>query len=334
MGAKFNIVIPSIQLSTELKYTLKKLEKINYKSFIVTIVLNKKNFKRIPKFSFPLKILITNKMNMSAKRNLAVRKFNSKYIAFLDSDAYPNNKWLINAEKILKKKIADIIGGPSVPFPNQSYFEMICHYSKRSFFLTGSLNFRKYLSFDTYCDWLESCNFLMLRKDYLRYKGMDENIFLGEDKKFFEKCYNKNNNIKIFFSKNLYIFHKERNFYKFILQRFSFGLDIINILNFRGKLYSFQPILPLFVLISFIVFSYIEITHCNTINKSLSIFFFVQALVMLNLICYLKRIDKIIFTLISINIANVSYAFGNLLKFIGFARFCTKKAYRQSRSNK
>ena len=41
--------------------------------------------------------------NMSFKRNLAVKAYKSKYIAFIDSDAYPSKNWLTIADNFLKK---------------------------------------------------------------------------------------------------------------------------------------------------------------------------------------------------------------------------------------
>ena len=49
--------------------------------------------------------LISNKENMSYKRNLGVKKFQSDLIAFLDSDAYPHKNWLKIADGFLSKKI-------------------------------------------------------------------------------------------------------------------------------------------------------------------------------------------------------------------------------------
>ena len=49
-----------------------------------------------------------------------------------------------NGELILKQKKGDVVGGPSLPFSNQNYSEKICYLSKRSLFVTGYLNFRKY----------------------------------------------------------------------------------------------------------------------------------------------------------------------------------------------
>ena len=41
-------------------------------------------------------------------------------------------------------KKGDVVGGPGIPFPKQTFLEKICYYSKRSYFVTGYLNFRKY----------------------------------------------------------------------------------------------------------------------------------------------------------------------------------------------
>ena len=87
MLPKFNIVIPSIQLSEELIYCLLKLNNQTYKNFFVTIVLDFENKIQLPKLKYKLKKLISGKKNMSFKRNLGVKKFESKIVAFLDSDA-------------------------------------------------------------------------------------------------------------------------------------------------------------------------------------------------------------------------------------------------------
>ena len=85
MEAKINIVIPSIQLSDELIYCLKKLNNQNYKNFFVTVVLDYQNNRKLPKLNFKLNILVSGGKNMSFKRNLGVRKYKSNIVAFLDS---------------------------------------------------------------------------------------------------------------------------------------------------------------------------------------------------------------------------------------------------------
>ena len=116
---KFNIIIPSITTDLRLIRCLEGIQKLNYKNFFVTLVLDdNKNIFRLKKFKFKTKILISKKTNMSKKRNLAAKKFNSKFLAFIDSDACPSRNWLTNAIKKIKSKKIEIVGGPNIPFKN------------------------------------------------------------------------------------------------------------------------------------------------------------------------------------------------------------------------
>ena len=330
---KFNIIIPSIQLSNELKYTLKKLENLKYKNFFVTIVLDKKNFIKNPKYKYKLKILIVGKKSMSFKRNIAAKKFKTDYLAFLDSDAYPNSNWLKNAKKLLNNKKIDAIGGPSIPFPKQKLSELISYYAKRSYFVTGYLNFRKYLSEDRFCEWLESCNLIISKKKFLKYGGMDEKKYLGEDKNFFHNIYKLNPNFKTFFSKKLFIYHKEREFKKFLVQRFSFGTDLINILGFGSSYKSYQPLLPLITLISFCLLIFFGLKDNFYLILMISVLSFMQLIIILNLNTYLKNIKLILLSLCVVNFANLSFALGSVFGIFNFSSKLIRKIYLSSRLN-
>ena len=115
-----NIIIPAIEINDELLKCLVEINRINFSNFFVTILLDKNSKRIIPKFRYKLKKLEVGKINMSKKRNIAAKKFKSEYIAFIDSDAYPNRNWLKLAIKYLKQKKGDVVGGPGLPFPKQS----------------------------------------------------------------------------------------------------------------------------------------------------------------------------------------------------------------------
>jgi len=331
MKKKFNIVIVSKDVSEDVLSCLKKLNKQKYKNFFVTIVVDLKYKKKIPKFNFKTHLVVSKNKNMSYKRNIGVKKYNSDLIAFLDSDAYPPNDWLFNASKLLFKKKNLILGGPSIPFPNQKYWEMIAYYAKRSFFVTGYLNFRKYKSSDRYCDWVESCNMVMHRKLFIIHKGMNKNIYLGEDKELIERMKKKDNSIKVFFSKKLFIFHRERSILKFLIQRFVFGTDLFNIIKFQNKIKSYQPILPFIVLVLFIFLLFLKIKLFLKV-KIVSIYvILIQILIFFNIIKYLKNPIKIIHTIIAINIANISYVVGNFFEFLFLKKYLNRRMYLYSR---
>ena len=184
---------------------------------------------------------------MSEKRNLAAERFKSTFIAFLDSDAHPTKNWLKLAIKYLKQEIGDVVGGPSLPFTNQNYSEHICHLSKRSIFVTGYLNFRKYKAKKRYCDWLESCNLIMRRMFFLKYGGMDPKRYTGEDKEFFETDLSINPDYYVKAKDDLHIKEEEDHLglmavgYYAILEsalRSKKNLNINQHKQYLGKMYS------------------------------------------------------------------------------------------------
>ena len=76
-----NIIIPAIELNNELLKCLREINKINYSNFFVTIVLDRNSRNKLPKFKYKLNKLIVGKINMSKKRNIATKKYQSKYIS-------------------------------------------------------------------------------------------------------------------------------------------------------------------------------------------------------------------------------------------------------------
>ena len=77
---------------------------------------------------------------------------------------------------------------------------------------------------------------MMNRKLFLKFGGMNENIYLGEDKEFIQRFKKQNSSIKVFYNPKLFVYHKERNLIKFLIQRMVFGADLYNITNFNYKI--------------------------------------------------------------------------------------------------
>ena len=331
---KVNIVIPSITVSSELINCLKKMNNQIYKNFFLTIVLDYKNKIQLPKLKYKLNVLVVGKKNMSFKRNLAVKKFKSDLIAFIDSDTFCHKNWLKNSVKIIFNKKKEIIGGPNIPFPNQKYNELLCYKAKRSFFVTGYLNFRKYKTSSRYCDWLESCNLIMYRDLFVINKGMNEKIYVGEDKEFQERFQKNDKSIKVFYSPKLFIYHKERSLSKFLMQRLVFGLDLFNITNFGNKISSFQPILPLIVvlIVSSLLLSGLE--NKTKIYFTSLFILFVQISIIINISSYIKKIRELFKVLVLINLANLSYSIGSILRILHLHKVLDRRIYLKSRNNK
>jgi len=326
----FNIIIPSIEIDRYIDNCLEKLEKQKYKNFFVSLILDKKA-KLKKKYKYKINLIISKKINMSYKRNVAAKKYKSDYLAFLDSDAYPNIKWLENANLLYNINPNEVLGGPNIHFPNENASEMLSYYCKRSFFVNGHLAYRKYLSKDKYInDFLESCNFFISRKKFLKIGGMNKHIYIGEDQNFFKKLREKTVT-NIFFTKKLYVFHKDRNIFNFLKQRFCFGMDVFSGVDFSNGLKGIAVLLPFFLVSSLLIFINLPISFEIKLNTLIyfSLFFILAVLFEIN--NFLKRKKLIIFVLISIIFSNILYGVAGIVSLIGLRSFFEKKIYRQSR---
>ena len=329
----FNVVIPSITTDYRLLRCLNGLNKLKYKKFFVTLILeNKLNIYKIKKnLNFKVNIIVqTKKINMSEKRNVGVNKFKSKYIAFIDSDACPDIYWLTNALKQFKKGYK-VIGGPNIPFKDQSYLQKISYYCKRSFFVTAHYNFIKYKSFNKICDWLDSSNFVIERDLYKSINGMDEKLYIGEDHDFFYRLKFKYKNIKILFVKNVFVYHEDREIHLYCLQRFVYGLNVFSAKNTFVK--RSIALLPSLLIILIILGCYI-FTIGNFFKFFLVAFLFVSILILYEISRYINKFSERLFTLFGIYLVNFFYGIGTLLSLVGFRGYFEKKIYRNIKKNK
>tara|TARA_Y100000590_G_C15682496_1_gene1000337 strand:- start:941 stop:1948 length:1008 start_codon:yes stop_codon:yes gene_type:complete len=332
MQKKVNIIIPSITINFELLECLKKINQLLYKNFFVTIVLNYDSEVKLPKYKYKVKKLVLGSVNMSKKRNIAAKKFKSYFIAFIDSDAYPNKNWLKYATSYLMSKKGDVVGGPGIPFPKQTFLEKICYYSKRSYFVTGYLNFRKYKAKQRYCDWLEACNLIMEREFFLKYGGMDDQRYTGEDSEFFERMQKKRSNLKVFYSPKLYIHHKERRIFGFFLQRLIFGMDFLNLVKFNSGIKGYQPFFPILIILSFFTILLSNIDLTIKFYSLLPIIILINLAIIIDIFRYVNSLKSVFLTLITINIANISFALGGVITLIGLRKFIDSKIYIYSRN--
>ena len=115
----FTIIIPCIKLS-DVRECIKNIRKF-YKNVNINVCLNEKvkNYKT----DNNLRFIYTKSKSIGQKRNLAVKAAKTKYIAFIDSDAFPKKNWIESSYKYLKLNKVGIISGPNINPKKQNYFE-------------------------------------------------------------------------------------------------------------------------------------------------------------------------------------------------------------------
>ena len=128
---------------------------------------------------------------------------------------------------------------------------------------------------------------------------MDEKRYTGEDKEFFERARRKNPNIKVFYSPALYIHHRERRFFGFLLHRLCFGMDFLNLIKYNVGSRGLQPILPLFGLILILSIFFFNIVFPTKLIIILSSLLFINFIIFLETKKYINSFKDLFLTVLT-----------------------------------
>lgn len=236
MYKDITIVIPTISFTDYLSQCISEIKKISKNIKIIIIADKNINKKRITKYRSTHFIVTKKKYTISKKRNIGVRYAKTKYIGFIDSDAYPNKNWIKTAIKILKnKKKTYLVGGPNISPPNQSIGKKIISEVQKSFLISGKWSFQKILSRSRYTENLYSCNMVIKKKNYLKVGGMNEELIAGEDYDFCEKI--RSLGKKIYFNSKTIVYHHDRSVKNFLFQKIIRGYTIVDQIKKKSLVY-------------------------------------------------------------------------------------------------
>ena len=327
MYKDITIVIPTICLTQYLNQCICKIKKISESIKIILITDKLIDNNKIVKDKLITIILTKSKYTISKKRNIGVEKANTKYIGFIDSDAYPDTNWIKNAIKIIeKKKEIYLVGGPNVSPPNQSFGKKIVGESQKSFLISGKWNFQKKLSFSRYTQNLYSCNMITKKKYFLEVGGMNEKLIAGEDYDFCQKITNLGK--KIFFDKDVVVYHHDRTIKNYLVQKIIRGYTIVDqikksstVFHKNKKNFFLYQLIPLyfFLFIFFSILYFLVFNLDNEIDKFINFIFTLYFLIVLiSSKNSIRRFLTLPFVILLISIGNILIGFGSFISIFGF----------------
>jgi len=307
----FTIIIPCVSFQ-DVKYCIKNIRKY-YKKIKIIVSLNKANKKANKDKN--LKIIVSKNISIGKKRNIAVDACKTKYLAFIDSDAYPNKHWIESTFKFLRKKNLGIIGGPHVDPLNQTYFQMIIGLVKKSFLITMMPKLQKQNSEKAqYVSFLPSVNWILSRKFFNSLNQMDNEMQRNEDWDFVYKM--SKTKYKLLYSPKTLVYHDNSTVSHFIKKRFIYGFYMWPILT-KLNLQNYYFFLPLIFAIFLISFPMIFLIDYYFLFYFLILFLYLF-IVLWEAIRLAKNISSFFNILLILVAGNISPGFGILFGFFNF----------------
>ncbi|MEP6662779.1 MAG: glycosyltransferase family 2 protein [Verrucomicrobiota bacterium] len=173
----------------------------------------------------PLEILVEEGKNPSANRNRGAARATTSLVGFTNAHTILSNNWVERVEEVFKRyPEIDILGGPQLNYPGDSYFARVNGDALASSFCTGKMSVRyRPGPFNLNADEtsLTSAN-LICRRSVFEKIRFDETIYPGEDPKFVTEA--RNAGFRLAYAPGVIVFNRRRqNFFALGKQVFNYG---------------------------------------------------------------------------------------------------------------
>lgn len=223
---KVSIIIPLYVINPRFFDDLKRFEKLTYKQYEILVVCDKKV--DVSEFKNTRLVLTRKKRTGPAeKRDIAIKQSKGTICAFIDDDAYPDTKWLMNAVKHFQDSTIAAVGGPGITPPDDTYWEQVTGIVYSSF-LCGGLARHRFVPAKTSFDVVDYPAYnLLVRKSVLKkVGGYGSHFYGGEDTFLCLKIVQEG--LRILYDPHVVVYHHRREFL------FPYLRQIANIGKHRG----------------------------------------------------------------------------------------------------
>ncbi len=127
-------------------------------------------------------VVPTGRVRPAEKRNLGIARAKGEIVAFIDDDAYPDERWLENAVKYFAEETVGAVGGPGVTPPGDGFWARAGGRVYENAFVSGNYRYR-YVGGRVRRDVEDypSCNLLVRTEILRRIGGYRTDFWPGED---------------------------------------------------------------------------------------------------------------------------------------------------------
>lgn len=217
-----SIIIPCKEVLDFQKESVNGCLNLDWSNFEI-ILLPDSSFKN-SLWSPKVRIIPTGSILPAEKRNIGIKNAKGKFIAFIDSDAFPLKNWLSEAIAIFSDSKVGVVGGPSLVPPDEDFRRKTSNAILSSKIGGGGLSDRYSEGQMKNADDIPSSNMIVRKETIQKLGGFNANYWPGEDTYFcmqIKKILKK----EIIYSPKVSVYHHPRQIFKpHLKQIWSYGL--------------------------------------------------------------------------------------------------------------
>lgn len=301
-----SVIVPCREIDLYTKECISYCMDIEYPNFDIIVLPDKKS--TVSYKDKRVKIVPSGPVKPGIKRNLGMKKSRAGIYAFIDSDAYPERRWLRNAVGYFENEKIGLVGGPNLTPPKDNFRQKISGILLSKWIVGGRTAIRYKVDKEQKTVELPSCNFIV-RKELAT--NFQTDLLTAEDSKF---CFNITKKGKIIlYAPDVVVYHHRREvFMPHARQMWIYGRDIALLLKRKGQ-FSLDKVY--YSLLSLFVSGVIAGFILSFINQTIRLIYFLSMLFYLAVVLISslsKNLKEVPYLLSGIILTHFSYGFGFL----------------------
>jgi cellulose synthase/poly-beta-1,6-N-acetylglucosamine synthase-like glycosyltransferase len=267
---------------------------------------------------YPVRLLLNEKKNVAAARNLGVEHSCGDFVAFTDGDCKADPLWLKTLVNEMENAPADVacVGGPNLIFDTDPVFGRVVGHAQETFLGSGGSAQSTNSTRKHYVGSLPNCN-AMYKKNIIKEAGyFDERFVVGQDGDLNYRI-NKIGYKFLYIPEAKVLHHRRGTLKSFSVRMFKYGMWMAELFKKHGEFVRWYAFLPS-IAIMFAVFSLIISPVYPVpivVLLALTTLYFILVFVTSIQVIYKMKSKYGLFALLVIPVQHVTYGLGFLYSF-------------------
>lgn len=267
---------------------------------------------------YPVKLLLNERKNVAAARNLGVENARGDLVAFTDGDCKVDPSWLNILVKELQNAPDDVVclGGPNLIFDTDPVFGRVVGYSQETFLGSGGSAQSKNSTKKHYVSSLPNCNAMYKKRAIQEVGSFDERFIVGQDGDLNYRI-NKRGHKFLYIPEAQVMHHRRGTLKSFSVRMFKYGMWMAELFKKHGEFvrwYAFLPSFAILFVLILLVASIIYFPPMLFLFVLIAVYFTLVLITSIQ-VTYKMRSKYGLFAMLVIPIQHVTYGLGFLYSF-------------------